>query len=59
METSFTEGKIVVFAELSWSPGDLEQCEDRIHRIGQKEMVQILYLVAKETMDEHMSSVSM
>ncbi|KAI5151265.1 SWI/SNF-related matrix-associated actin-dependent regulator of chromatin subfamily A-like protein 1 [Enteropsectra breve] len=49
---TLTEGKAVIFAELYWNPGTLLQAEDRIHRIGQKDNVDIHYLVAKGTVDE-------
>ena len=44
----------VVFVELKWNPGELLQCEDRTHRIGQvAESILIQYLIAKKTLDEN------
>uniref|UniRef100_A0A8C6Q7X5 SWI/SNF-related matrix-associated actin-dependent regulator of chromatin subfamily A-like protein 1 n=1 Tax=Nothobranchius furzeri TaxID=105023 RepID=A0A8C6Q7X5_NOTFU len=45
---------LVVFAELSWNPGVLIQAEDRVHRIGQTSNVDVHYLVAKGTADDHL-----
>ncbi|XP_053295798.1 SWI/SNF-related matrix-associated actin-dependent regulator of chromatin subfamily A-like protein 1 [Pleuronectes platessa] len=45
---------LVIFAELFWNPGVLIQAEDRVHRIGQTKSVNIHYLVAKGTADDHL-----
>lgn len=50
---TLTEGKAVVFSELYWNPGTMLQAEDRIHRIGQKDSVDIHYLIGKNTIDEY------
>lgn len=50
---TLTAGKIVVFTELYWNPGTLLQAEDRIHRIGQTNDIEIHYLLGKGSVDEH------
>jgi SWI/SNF-related matrix-associated actin-dependent regulator 1 of chromatin subfamily A len=48
---TLTEATIVVFVEMWSVPGDMEQCEDRAHRIGLEHNVLIQYLVVDGTMD--------
>lgn len=49
---NFTAAHLVLFAELSWVPGEIKQCEDRAHRIGQKHTVSVRFLLAKDSIDD-------
>src|SRR5699024_3063556 len=41
------EGKQLIFNDFDWVPANHLQAEDRIHRIGQDEIVTINYIYAK------------
>lgn len=49
--------RVVVFAELDWSPAVHRQAEDRAHRMGQKNGVMVYYLVTDVGVDPHMINV--
>ncbi|ETO06641.1 helicase [Reticulomyxa filosa] len=49
---TLTKATTVVFAELFWNPSTLLQCEDRAHRISQNEVVNVVYLIGKDTLDD-------
>ncbi len=48
---------VVVNMDLPWNPAILEQRIGRVHRIGQKQPVQVVNFVAKGTIEEGMLSV--
>lgn len=48
---TLTSSSFVVFAELDWRPGIVTQAEDRLHRIGQLECVNVIHLIFDESLD--------
>ena len=48
---TLTASSNVAFCELPWTYADCCQCEDRAHRIGQKDNVNCYYLIGRGTID--------
>ena len=48
---TLTEASNVIIIDLPWTPAELEQAEDRCHRIGTESTVNVYYLISKDTID--------
>lgn len=49
---TLTAASTIVFLDRSWSPAINLQAEDRLHRIGQKSAVQVIDIMARDTVDK-------
>ena len=49
---TLTASSNVAFIEFPWTYADCVQCEDRCHRIGQKDSVTCYYFLGRKTIDE-------
>lgn len=54
---TLTASSNVAFVELAWTYADCCQCEDRAHRIGQKDNVTCYYLLGRGTIDRTIYSL--
>lgn len=48
---TLTRASTVVFLDRDWTPARNAQAEDRLHRIGQEEAVQVIDIMARDTVD--------
>jgi SWI/SNF-related matrix-associated actin-dependent regulator 1 of chromatin subfamily A len=51
---TLTASSVCIFCELDWTPAVLTQCEDRLHRIGQKDSVLVQHYVLENSFDANM-----
>lgn len=51
---TLTEASTVLFAELDWVPGNMNQAEDRAHRIGQKDHVLVYHTAIESSLESRM-----
>jgi len=54
---TLTASSTVIFVELEWTPSEMSQAEDRAHRIGQKNVVNIYHLIIDGSIDSELSNV--
>lgn len=54
---TLTASSRVAFIELPWTAADSDQCEDRAHRIGQKDSVQAIYFLGRNTIDNYIYQI--
>jgi SWI/SNF-related matrix-associated actin-dependent regulator 1 of chromatin subfamily A len=54
---TLTKSDICVFAELDWTPANMVQAEDRLHRIGQDKNVSIYYCVSPDSLDSRFARI--
>ena len=55
---TLTAANATCFLEFPWTSGDLDQAEDRVHRIGQKaDSVMAYYLVGEDSIDEYIAEL--
>jgi SWI/SNF-related matrix-associated actin-dependent regulator 1 of chromatin subfamily A len=54
---TLTAASQVYFAELDWVAKNIEQAEDRVHRIGQAESVNVYHLVFNGSLDSKMAKM--
>lgn len=54
---TLTAASVVVFVELDWTPAQMMQAEDRLHRIGQVNPVLVQHLVIDGSIDSKMAKI--
>jgi SWI/SNF-related matrix-associated actin-dependent regulator 1 of chromatin subfamily A len=54
---NLTRASTVIIAEPSYVPAELSQAIDRLHRIGQRNVVNVQFLVARNSFDQRVTGV--
>ena len=50
---NLTSADVVIHFDPWWNPAIEDQATDRAHRIGQKDIVEVIKLIAKDTIEEN------
>lgn len=53
---TLTVAEVIVFAEIDWVPGNMNQAEDRAHRIGLDHNLLIQWILFEDSLDANMST---
>ena len=51
--------RTVIFVDRDWSPEIMSQAEERLHRMGQKQQVNVYYLECQGSFDQHVGKINM
>lgn len=51
--------RTVIFIDRDWSPEIMSQAEERLHRMGQKQQVNVYYLECQGSFDQHVGKINM
>lgn len=51
---TLTSARTLIFAEQDWTPGNMAQAGDRIHRIGQENAVLLQHIIMEDSLDSKM-----
>ena len=54
---TLTVARNIIFYDKPWNPSDVTQCEDRCHRPGTTQSVNIYSLICKDTVDERVDNI--
>lgn len=54
---TLTVARNIIFYDSPWNPCDVEQCEDRCHRPGTTQSVNIYTLITRDTVDDKVHSI--
>lgn len=55
--TTYTRSSTCVLGEVSYDPAQVAQAIDRLHRIGQKDPVNVYYFVVQDSIDEKVTKI--
>jgi SNF2 family DNA or RNA helicase len=55
---TLTRSSTVIFFDRTWNPSKNQQAEDRLHRAGQKNAVQVIDFFARDTVDDRVQNTN-